>query len=131
MSSRNLKIAAIVTSLPALAVLSALTTAQATRTVTISSHITIKSNGLSFSGTVNSSNAACRSARKVTLYRKQSQLLASTTTNASGGWKITASGSAGITLGHFYATVKRRTDGTAGTIFLCKAASSRTIAYKA
>jgi len=64
------------------------------------------------------------------LYRKPSQLLGSTITNASGGWRVTASGSAGITLGHFYATVKQRSDGTAGTIYVCKAAKSKTIAYK-
>jgi hypothetical protein len=131
MSSGTFKMAAFAASLPALAPLSPLTTAEATRTVTISSHITIKSNGLTFSGRVSSGKAPCRSAREVTLYRKQSQVLGSTATNSAGGWKITVSGSAGITLGHFYATVKRRTDGTAGTIYLCKAARSQTIAYKA
>jgi hypothetical protein len=130
MPGRTLKMAAIATSLPAVAVLSGLTTAQATRTVTISSQITIKSKELTFSGSVNSSNALCRGSRKVSLYREQSQLLGSTTTNASGGWRITASGSAGITLGHFYARVKQRSDGTAGTIYVCKAARSKTIAYK-
>ncbi len=130
MPSRTLKVAAIATSLSALALLSGLTAAEATRTVRISSQITIKSKELTFSGSVNSSNALCRSGRKVTLYRKQSQLLGSTTTNASGGWEITVSGSAGITLGRFYATVKQRSDGTAGTIYVCKAARSKTIAYK-
>jgi hypothetical protein len=65
----------------------------------------------------------------VILYRKQAQVLASTTTNSSGGWSITVSGSAGITLGHFYATVKKRSEGAAGTIYVCKAARSRTIPY--
>jgi hypothetical protein len=130
MRSRTLKVAAIATSASALALVSGLTTAEATRTVKIASHITIKSNGLKFSGSVTSSNAACKSGRKVTLYRKPSQVLGSTTTNSSGRWKITASGSAGITLGRFYATVKTRSEGTAGTIYVCKAATSNTIPYK-
>lgn len=107
-----------------------LTTATATKTVKIVSHITIKSSGLKFSGNVTSSNAACKGGRKVTLYRAPSQKLGSTTTNSSGGWKITALGSAGITLGHFYATVKQRSEGTAGTIYVCKAATSKTVPYK-
>jgi hypothetical protein len=107
-----------------------LTAAQATRTVKIASHITIKSNGLKFSGSVTSSNAACKSNRSVTLYRKPSLVLGSTTTNSSGSWKITVLGSAGISLGHFYATVKKRTEGTAGTIYVCKAATSKTIPFK-
>ncbi len=130
MRGRIFVVAVIATAAPALALAYGLTAAEATRTVTIASHITITSKGLTFSGNVTSSNAACRSARKVTLYRKQSQVLGSTTTNSSGGWKITASGSAGITLGHFYAKAKKRSEGTAGTIYVCKAATSKTIPYK-
>jgi hypothetical protein len=66
----------------------------------------------------------------VTLYRTPSLVLGSTTTRSSGSWKITVSGSAGITLGHFYAKVKARSEGTAGTIYVCKRATSKTIAYK-
>ena len=65
----------------------------------------------------------------VTLYRTNGNVLGSTTTSSSGRWKITASGSAGITLGHFYAKVKRRSEGTAGTTYVCKAAVSPTIPY--
>jgi hypothetical protein len=127
MRSRTLKVAAIATCASALALGTGLTTAEATRTVKIASHITIKSKGLKFSGKVTSSNAACKSNRKVTLYRTNSQVLGSTTTNSSGSWKITASGSAGISLGHFYAKVKQRSEGTAGTIYVCKATISNTI----
>jgi hypothetical protein len=130
MRHRGVTVVAIATSAGALVLASVLATAEATRTVRIASHITIKSNGLTFSGSVTSSNAACRGVRKVTLYRKQSQVLGSTTTNSSGSWKITASGSAGITLGHFYATVRKRSEGTAGTIYVCNAATSKTIAYR-
>ena len=106
-----------------------LTAAQATRTVRIASHISIKGKELTFSGRVTSRNAACERGRKVTLHRTNGNVLGSTTTNSTGRWKITASGSAGISLGHFFATVKRRTEGTAGTIFVCKAARSATIPF--
>jgi hypothetical protein len=112
------------------ALFAGLTPAAATRTVRIASHISIKSHGLRFSGKVTSSNAGCVSNRTVTLHRTNGNVLGSTKTSASGAWKITASGSAGITLGHFYATVKQRSEGTAGTIYVCKAAKSKTIAYK-
>jgi hypothetical protein len=104
--------------------------AQATRTVTIASHVTIKSEGLTFSGSVTSSKAPCKSHRKMALYRSSSLKLGSTTTNSSGHWKLTVSGSAGITLGHFYAKALTHSEGTAGTIYVCKAATSKTIAYK-
>jgi hypothetical protein len=107
-----------------------LSAALATRTVSIASHVAIKSKGLTFSGSVAASNPACKKGRKVTLYRTPSLVLGSTTTRSSGSWKITVSGSAGITLGHFYAKVKARSEGTAGTIYVCKRATSKTIAYK-
>jgi len=44
-----------------------------------------------------------------------------------GRWKITVSGSAGISLSHVLAKVKRRAEGTAGTMFVCEAARSSTI----
>jgi hypothetical protein len=107
-----------------------LTAAEATRTVKLASHISIKSNGLKFSGKVTSSNAACDGGRKVTLFRKAGHLkLGTATTNAAGKWKITVSGFAGVSLGHFSATVKRRSEGTAGTIYICKGATSPTIAF--
>jgi hypothetical protein len=120
---------AIAASVSALTLVAGVTIAFATRTVTIASHISIKSTGLTFSGRVTAKNAACDSARKVTLYRTSSLKLGSATTNSSGHWKITASGSAGISLGHFYARVTNRSEGTAGTIYVCKAARSKTIPF--
>jgi len=106
-------------------------TAAATKTVTIASAVSIKSNGLAFSGRVTSPNSACKGGRHVTLYRRFSggghQKLGSATTSASGKWHVTASGSAGISMGHFYAKVKRRSEGTAGTIFVCRSDDSPTI----
>jgi hypothetical protein len=127
MHSRSLKVAAAATCASALALGTGLTTAEATKTVTFGSHITIKSHALTFSGKVTSSHPACASHRKVILYRKQSQVLGATNTNSSGNWKITVSGSAGISLGQFYAKVTKRSDGAAGTIYVCKAATSKTI----
>ena len=103
--------------------------AEATRVVTIASHVSIKSTGLTFSGKVTSPNAGCVAGRKVTLYRTNGNLLGTTTTGPSGRWKITALGSAGISLGHFFAKVKRRSEGTAGTIYVCAAAVSPTIPF--
>ena len=104
-----------------------LTAAEATRIVRIRSHITIKSHDLTFSGRVSASNAACDAGRKVTLYRKGPLVLGSTTTNSAGRWKITPSGFAGISFGRFYARVARRSEGAAGTIYVCREARSRTI----
>jgi hypothetical protein len=113
----------------AMVLLLGVTAADATRTVTIASHISISGKVLTFSGKVSSPNTACQSGRKVTLYRTNGNVLGSTTTGSSGHWKIKASGSAGISLGHFYAKVKRRSEGTAGTIYVCKGAVSRTIPF--
>jgi hypothetical protein len=123
-----IRVLAIAAAVSALTLVAGVTVAFATRTVTIASHISIKSQGLIFSGRVTAKNAACDSGRKVTLYRTSSLKLGSATTSSSGHWKITASGSAGISLGHFYAKVTKRSEGTAGTIYVCKAARSKTIA---
>ena len=108
--------------------------AAAAGTVTIPSRISIRGDGLDFRGKVRASNDACEGGRKVVLYRRfsngDSQPLGSTTTSASGKWHISASGSAGITMSHFFAKVRKRTDGTAGTTFICQKARSRTIPYQ-
>jgi hypothetical protein len=130
MRKGTLAIAATATVASVSVVALGLTAADATRTVTIASHITIQSNSLTFSGKVTSPNVACKRGRKVALYRTPSLVLGSTTTGRSGRWRITASGSAGITLGRFYARVARRSEGTAGTIYVCKGARSRTIRYR-
>jgi hypothetical protein len=101
----GIKVLAIAASI---SVLVGVTSAFATRTVTIASHISIKSKGLTFSGGVTAKKAASDGGRKVTLYRTSALKLGSATTSSSGHWKITASGSAGISLGHFYARVSRQ-----------------------
>jgi hypothetical protein len=129
MPTMTLRRLAVTASVCLLALACGVTVAEATRTVKLASHITIAGEGLTFSGRVTSSNAACDSGRKVTLYRTPSLKLGSTTTKSSGRWKLTASGSAGISLGHFYAKMSQRSEGTAGTIYVCKSARSKTIRF--
>jgi hypothetical protein len=101
------------------------------RTVVIGSSVSIKSNGLKFSGRVTSPNSACKDGRRVTLYRRLSggghQKLGGFTTGASGKWHVTVSGFAGVSLSRFYAKVKQRSEGAAGTTFVCRSARSPTI----
>ncbi|MEA2479295.1 MAG: hypothetical protein QOJ07_1217 [Thermoleophilaceae bacterium] len=108
-----------------------LSPASATKTVNIPSKVSIKSKELTFSGKVTASNAGCVQGRRVTLYRKFSsgggQSMGSATTSSSGKWHVTVSGTAGISLAHFYAKVKKRSEGTAGTIYVCGSARSKTI----
>lgn len=103
------------------------TIASATKTVKIGSKISISNKALTFKGRVTSSNAACEASRKVVLYRISGLKLGSATTGSTGKWTITVSGYAGISLGHFYAQVKQRSEGTAGTIYVCKGARSKTV----
>jgi hypothetical protein len=88
--------------------------------------ITIKDKGLTFSGKVSALDPSCIVGRKVTLHRTNGNRLGSYVTHPSGKWKITASGSAGISLGHFYATVAQK---KVGTLLVCAAAKSKTIPF--
>ena len=104
--------------------------AYATRTVKLASHISIRSHhNTTFTGRVTSRNTGCEDARKVTLYTTTKLKLGTARTNQHGRWKITASGFAGISLHHFFAKVAKSSSGTAGTIYVCKAATSKTIAF--
>jgi hypothetical protein len=110
-------------------------TADATNTVRIASRITIEQHGsLTFHGKVKSENAGCKDARHVSLYRRGTdgsrQRLGVDVTGPNGKWRITVSGFAGVSLSHFYAKVRRRAEGTAGTIFVCKSADSETTAFE-
>ena len=108
------------------------TSAWATNTINTASKISIKSSGLDFSGKVTSNGyQPCQQFRKVKLFRVISggpdQKMGSDTTNAHGKWAISPSGFAGISLAHFYAKVKKSSQGTAGTIYVCGPARSATI----
>ncbi|HLY48434.1 MAG TPA: hypothetical protein VKR21_04500 [Solirubrobacteraceae bacterium] len=101
----------------------------ATNTVTVVSHISIKSHhNTTFTGRV-TSHTGCQDSRKVTLYTTTKLKLGTAKTNTNGYWKIKASGFAGISLHHFYAKVAKASRGTAGTIYVCKAATSKTISF--
>jgi hypothetical protein len=126
-----LRTAAIVVAASALSLAFGVGSAGATRTVTIASSVSINANALTFSGKVTSPNSACKQGRRVTLYRKLSsgghQAMGGFTTGASGKWHVKVSGFAGVSMSRFYAKVKQRSEGTAGTIYVCRAARSRTI----
>jgi hypothetical protein len=104
--------------------------AYATRTVKLASQISIKSHhNTTFTGRVTSRNPGCEDARRVTLYTTTKLKLGTAKTNEHGYWKIKASGFAGISLHHFFAKVAKFSSGAAGTIYVCKAASSKTIPF--
>ena len=113
------------------AVFLALTGSAAARTVFISSSVSIKAKALTFSGRVTSPNAACKDGRRVTLYQRLSsgghRKIGSFTTGASGKWHVTVSGFAGVSMARFYAKVKQRSEGAAGTTYVCRSARSLTI----
>jgi hypothetical protein len=107
--------------------------AGATVTIKVPSTISIKSNSLHFTGKVGTAanGKPCRGQRKVTLFKVvgggPDQAVGHDTSSGNGAWSITPQGSAGITLAHFYAKAKQRSDGAAGTIHVCQAAKSKTI----
>jgi hypothetical protein len=111
----------------------AIGTAAATRTINVPSQVSIKSEGLQFSGRVTTApnGKPCRGQRRVVLFRAfakaPDQPLARDTTGEDGEWKITLQGSAGISFGRFYAKVKKRSDGAAGTIHVCLPDKSKVI----
>jgi hypothetical protein len=109
----------IAAALAALAAVPAL----ATNVVRYDSTVTIKSKGTGFHGRVRSSAAACKQGRTVKLFRAQAgkdRVYGRDTTNAKGKWSIHVSGFAGISLAKFYARVVKRSEGTAGTIYVCR-----------
>jgi len=122
---------AVVAALIALAIAGLASTAAGTRVVKINSKVTIQSRSLVFHGKVRSPNSGCRGGRKVKLKRVVSggpdQVVGRDTSDARGRWRITPQGSAGISLAHFYARVRRQSEGAAGTLFVCRGARSRVV----
>jgi hypothetical protein len=105
--------------------------ASGTRIVKIPSRVTIASAGTLMHGHVRSPNHACATDRKVKVKRVISggpdQVMGTATTNAHGRWRLQLSGFAGISLARFYARVRRRAEGAAGTIFVCRPDRSREV----
>jgi hypothetical protein len=126
MSSAHRRIAALVaSSLVALVVVAV--QALATQTVKINSRVTISSNAPAFHGHVKSSNHACEVQRKVKLFKQRSgpdKLLGKDKTNGHGRWEIDVEP---LKSGAYYAKVVRRSEGAAGTIFVCRGDRSRTV----
>jgi hypothetical protein len=126
----RLRIAAATAAVMGVALVACFGSAYATRTVTIGSHVSIRSHhNTTFTGRVLSSNAGCEDARRVTLYATTKLRLGSAKTTKRGYWMIKASGFAGISLHHFFAKVAKFSNGAAGTIYVCKAATSRTVSF--
>jgi hypothetical protein len=101
------------------------------RVVTIGSHVSIRSSELRFSGRVTSPNHACAERRRVVLFKVvqggPDEAMARTTTGSDGTWSLRLSGFAGVSLARFYARAARRSEGAAGTIYVCAAARSKAI----
>jgi hypothetical protein len=124
------RIAALAVAVMGVVVVACVGSAYATRTVKLASHISIKSHhNTTFTGRVTSRNPGCEDARRVTLYTTSKLKLGTAKTNRHGYWKIKASGFAGISLHHFFAKVAKFSNGAAGTIYVCKAANSKTIPF--
>ncbi|MGZ8665805.1 MAG: hypothetical protein ACXWZM_01695 [Solirubrobacterales bacterium] len=123
--------AAVLAALVAVTIAGLASTATGTRVVKINSKVTIQSRSLVFHGKVRSPNPGCRGGRKVKFKRVISggpdQVVGRDTSDSRGRWRITPQGSAGISLAHFYARVRRSSEGTAGTIFVCRGDRSRTV----
>jgi hypothetical protein len=109
----------------------AVAAATATQTVHISSQVTISRDlETAFHGRVLSPKPACRSDRTVKILRRVSgpdPVMGHDRTDARGRWDLEISGFAGAGMAHFYAKVRRRAEGTAGTIFVCDPDISKTV----
>lgn len=126
MRPRSLSAAAVLATAIALAALAP--GAFATRHIRIDSQVTLAASN-PFHGKVNSQpyGHACRPQRKVRVYNKKpgpDGLFGTATTNAKGRWKMPASPN-----GKFYAVVRRQEQGTAGTIYVCKKATSPVVSF--
>jgi hypothetical protein len=101
--------------------------AGATKTVSISSTLQISAYG--YFGKVKSPNSGCVEDRKVVLKQKGYGTLGRDTTDTEGRWKIDPEDLhyKGKLPFKIFAEVKPLSQGTAGTIYKCLAATSKTI----
>lgn len=104
----------------------AVATAPARNTVEIKSRIIMRTSFPAFHGKVKSPNDACVQNRVVKLFKKRRnggrRLLGKTHTNNDGKWKVIVDP---LSSGAYRAVVKRRAEGTAGTVFVCLRDSSK------
>jgi hypothetical protein len=104
--------------------------AGASNVIKVNSTISISSN--SYGGEVGSARKACRAGRKVVLKQRGHGVLGRTTSYPSGHWRVDSSAFynlRGKLPYKIFAEVKPRSDGTPGTIFRCRGATSKTNTY--
>jgi hypothetical protein len=101
--------------------------AGATRTVNVPSSLTISV--YAYFGKVKAPNPGCVSGRKVVLKQKGHGVLGRTTSNDKGSWKLDPATIhyKGALPFKVFAIVKPSSEGTAGTIYKCAGATSKTI----
>ena len=101
--------------------------ALASNVVRIDSKVRISHRAPAFHGKVRSDNNGCESNRKVKMFRRQhgpDELLGHDRTDHRGKWKVEVDP---LSSGAYYARVKRRAEGAAGTIFVCSRDRSKTV----
>jgi hypothetical protein len=101
--------------------------ASAGNVVRIDSKVTIAESPPAFHGRVISDNEACEQGRTVKLLQKrpgQDDSLGRDTTNNNGKWQVVVEP---LSSGAYYAKVRRREEGAAGTTFVCRRDLSRTV----
>jgi hypothetical protein len=99
-----------------------------TNTVEIKSRIILRESFPAFHGRVKSPNQACVQQRRVKLFKRKPncdrRLLGKTRTNAAGKWEVIVDP---LSSGAYWAVVTRRSEGAAGTIFVCLRDKSKTV----
>ena len=117
MTGRGAKLGAAVVVVAATGVLAAL--ALAAHTVRIDSKVTITKTAPVFAGKVKSQNPGCRDNRTVKLHvvEQDNDVFGTDTTNRHGKWRIHFQGEGEA---HYFASVSRRTEGAAGTTYVCR-----------
>ncbi len=131
MTARGRQLAALALLLLGLALISA-PGAAGTHVVRIPSSVTMKITpqqaAATFKGKIESPHQACRTNRTVRLMLRRpgkDQKVSSTPTFGEH-WQL---GLDNPPAGEYYARVKKRSEGTAGTIYVCKADSSPAVTY--
>jgi hypothetical protein len=103
--------------------------AGAGQSVELNGHVKIRNSFPAFHGKVKAHNAACVEQRRVKLFKQRRnggrKLLGFDQTDNDGKWFVEVDP---LKSGVYFAVAKRREEGTAGTIFVCLRAKSRTLA---
>jgi hypothetical protein len=98
------------------------------QTVELDSNVKIREAFPAFHGKVKSHNAACVEQRRVKLFKERRsggrKLLGFDQTDGDGKWFVEVDP---LKSGAYFAVAKRREEGTAGTIFVCLRARSKTV----